>query len=531
MDIKRIGIATIAITMLLVYFVSSHYIYDAFNKNLSNMDGRTLYVGGSGPNNYTSIQIAINHARPGDRIFIYDDSSPYHESLKIRKNNISLIGENRDTTIIKSRDEEAICVYGDNIKIYNLTIEGYGYDIFNKYGNNLFVLNCYLPSCSFFGSLNNSIISSTIKCIKVQASYNNIINCNISKLLLINGEYNNIINNTFTEGIEIEGKKKENWIHTIKNNTLQKKPIIYYKDKSDILIQHYDIGELILAGSHNISICDTKILTAIAGYCGNLNFCEVNSSSIKFYYSSNSFVDGACLKYIRLYGSENITIERLKNGSISLIDSHYNFIHNCDFIKAYIYEGKRNQFLKCKFGKKGIENAIELSHGLYNNFSYCSILDSNCGAYVSSSHIDFYRCNFSNNNVALDLDSGGHNRIIENNFFYNKGAIKIEETGNNIIRRNLFMKNGIGVSVEVFYDTGSNEINYNNFIKNEIHAKIYFLDKAILYNNWNRNYWDNWPAYMPKPILSQEYLFGTYFISWLNIDWHPLPPPQLITTI
>ena len=41
----------------------------------------TLYVGGTGPGNYTSIQSAIDDAINGDTVFVYDDSSPYNEQI------------------------------------------------------------------------------------------------------------------------------------------------------------------------------------------------------------------------------------------------------------------------------------------------------------------------------------------------------------------------------------------------------------------------------------------------------------------
>jgi hypothetical protein len=70
-------------------------------------DGKILYVGGSGPNNYTSIQDALNEANEGDTIFVYNDSSPYYENLIINKS-IKLIGENRDTTIIDGRGRNVV---------------------------------------------------------------------------------------------------------------------------------------------------------------------------------------------------------------------------------------------------------------------------------------------------------------------------------------------------------------------------------------------------------------------------------------
>jgi nitrous oxidase accessory protein NosD len=60
-----------------------------------------LYVGGSGPGNYTTIQSAIDAASNGDTIYVYNGT--YNESLVIsEKNNITLIGENKKTTIVNA---------------------------------------------------------------------------------------------------------------------------------------------------------------------------------------------------------------------------------------------------------------------------------------------------------------------------------------------------------------------------------------------------------------------------------------------
>ena len=60
-------------------------------------NGNILYVGGDGPNNYTFIQQAINHANDGDTVFVY--SGIYYESIIIYSE-IHLIGEDKHSTVI-----------------------------------------------------------------------------------------------------------------------------------------------------------------------------------------------------------------------------------------------------------------------------------------------------------------------------------------------------------------------------------------------------------------------------------------------
>jgi len=84
---------------IILLFVGASFV-SGFDTNSTNssqpLTRGWLYVGGSGPGNYTTIQSAIDAANPGDTVFVYDDSSPYYENIIIDKT-ISLIGENKNT--------------------------------------------------------------------------------------------------------------------------------------------------------------------------------------------------------------------------------------------------------------------------------------------------------------------------------------------------------------------------------------------------------------------------------------------------
>jgi len=95
------------------------------DKSSPLLTGTTLYVGGSGPNNYSKIQDAINDASDGDTVFVYDDSSPYFEALQITRS-ISLIGEEKHTTIIDSgaiKNTSTVNISADGVLVQGFTIQ------------------------------------------------------------------------------------------------------------------------------------------------------------------------------------------------------------------------------------------------------------------------------------------------------------------------------------------------------------------------------------------------------------------------
>lgn len=101
--------------------------------------GKTLYVGGSGSENYSSIQEAIDDSSEGDIIFVYDESSPYFENLVIDKP-IKLIGENRETTIIDGNENQideadVLIIYANGVTVENFTIQN-SYQPEHFWGNN-----------------------------------------------------------------------------------------------------------------------------------------------------------------------------------------------------------------------------------------------------------------------------------------------------------------------------------------------------------------------------------------------------------
>jgi parallel beta-helix repeat protein len=109
---------------------------------IATLDGNTLYVGGSGPNNYTKIQDAIDDAVAGDTVFVYNGT--YYENVVVEKS-ISLIGEDRDSTVINGNSNGRVVYITAN---YTLII---GFKIQN--GND----GIYLYNCKYSGIARNII--------------------------------------------------------------------------------------------------------------------------------------------------------------------------------------------------------------------------------------------------------------------------------------------------------------------------------------------------------------------------------------
>ncbi len=132
--------------------------------------GKTLYVGGSGVGNYTTIQSAIDAASNGDTIFVYNGI--YTEHILIDKT-ITLMGEDKDTTIINSRLRKDIVQVFDTD---NVTISGFM--IQNTLDYSEYMAAVHIKNTSNTMILQN-ILTGCYDGILLKSSYNNIINNSI----------------------------------------------------------------------------------------------------------------------------------------------------------------------------------------------------------------------------------------------------------------------------------------------------------------------------------------------------------------
>ena len=127
----------------------------------------TYYVGGSGPGNYTNIQSAIDDSSPGDTVFVYIGT--YYENVIIKKDNLILISEDKNNTIIDSRGtDKVIAIEANNTVINGFTLQNgsYGVMIYSNNNNKIIeniISNTTEDGINLYNSNGNQISFNILK--------------------------------------------------------------------------------------------------------------------------------------------------------------------------------------------------------------------------------------------------------------------------------------------------------------------------------------------------------------------------------
>jgi len=537
----------------------------------SSCDGKTLYVGGSGEGNYTTIQDAVFAANDGDTIFVY--SGVYHESVFISKR-IKLIGENKNDTII----EAGLYGFGINVscsgvKIKNFSIIKASWDsaaivLFNS-------KNCSIESCKIYNNewtgislvnadeneikdceiLKNSIgvellssnknIISKCKLYKNgdgfligRSNENRIQECNISNnswggVELMDAENNAISDCLFYgNGIIIYGSLIDHFIHNISGDTIDGKPILYIKNK-ECNLSSIDAGEIIMVGCNNFLMKNCNI--------------EGGDAAIEIAYCNDGIIKN-CSMHGRHYGLlayniDKCTIESnfIKGGSedgIDLNGCNNNMIGHNRIIYAENNAISLTQSLNNTIYENDISNngmgILVFSYSDYNNVSGNHVYSNQlCGISIQGGSYNVVYDNMIEGSqmwcgIAIVKSWTKYNIIRKNNISRNKCGVHLEGVGN-LIEDNDIYANGYSIYLSAWLSKCKrNVITKNNFIGNLKDAS--FEVDILSLNKWDGNYWDNWNIPAPKPIFGYAIIeFGRYGFGirfpWINFDMHPSMKP------
>ncbi len=438
--------------------------------------GKTLYVGGNGPNNYTKIQDAIDNASDGDTVFVF--SGLYIEGeIEIEKS-INLIGEDKETTIIDGN--QSLWVIGlinmykvERVEVTGFTIQngrtGLVHDTgINSEKNIKNEKNEYLSSAGIYDNIfrdnENGIVlgwwSSNVGIGKNEVLGNEI------GVILIYSEYNSIYKNT------------------IVNN---------------------DIGIYLVIGCHENSI-DSNIISYNKKngiYLDNIGFNEICYNTISYNEYDGILVDNS-------YGVfEKNQIYQNNGSGISVFNNSGGFwIYNNEIFNNKLHGIK---FQNCNLS--GIAD-----NNIYGHKSGCGI-----SLQESENNRNLIEKNkIEDNKFGINI-TGNENDINNNTIKDNsKIGVLLESSNSNVISDNDIKDNFMGVYLD---KSSRNKITSNNFQNNKRSASFI----RNFNNHWDKNYWNS-PRKYPYLIWGRVGFF-LFLIPWFNIDWHPAKEPYDIEGI
>lgn len=214
---------------------------------------QVLHVGGVGDKNFSSIQDAIKQASPSALILVYPGL--YNESIDIYKTlYLKSVIAHQAKILFQGKDDTV------EINADGCTLEGFNISHFTGGG---------------YTSLTVSGNDNTIK--------NNIFYQNPGHgLYFVNCLYNTVENNQFfSDGITIIGNSDQWTTHTISNNTINEKQILFIKNTKDKTINSSSYGQIILANCSQCIITNCSIEYGDQGILlGHCNHCTIQYNTI-----------------------------------------------------------------------------------------------------------------------------------------------------------------------------------------------------------------------------------------------------------
>lgn len=346
MSKKIISIVIISMFLLTGLTSSSSAEIDTITKDFGILvrdDGKTLYVGGNGPGNYSKIQDAIDNASDGDTIFVFNGI--YYENILVNKK-INIIGEDKNYSIIDAIGKNyTIKIVSDDVVIRNFFITN--------------ATSLLWPDPWEIGALG----ISHSKNVKIE---NNVFSKNFIGICAFQSSGCTLKNNTmYGCNIVLWGDTLDCYLHDIDDSNLaNNKTIYYYKNCNDIVFSS-DPGELFLVNCTNCTVANIQINNVSNGIqvCYSKNILIENSTFTDIQ-ATSIHLDNSCYNTIQ----NNVIIRNKDLDAIFIDYSKYNtFTHNIIDAGACALTimRKSNHNLFCKnslSGKRGYGLIIDSSN-------------------------------------------------------------------------------------------------------------------------------------------------------------------------
>ena len=491
--------------------------------------GNTLYVGGSGPGNYTRIQDAIDNASSGDTVFVY--AGIYQEWINIEKA-LTLQGQDKETTYLDATNNKDRLVF---INASFVTIGGFTLE------------NCYDPSEPGFPSA---------IWIKKRTPYNE--NIRISNCIIAHDDkginFENMVNFSLSNCTIEQNPAQSLW--GINSMNISVKDCVFDHNGHNEGGGWVTPGGITFQDCSQIDIqgCQFSTNTGDSNWIENCENVTFNQNSICSGSWSGIYIDTINGLQIlnNMISSNNYMGVMINNPIKGIITIHDNNISSNGRGQPDHSTGGM-----CLFSK--ITN-ISITHNTF----YKNNID---GIILCSSYAQITNNTFIGNNVGIlvsQVQDVGRFGVVRDNWFWDNSQIGVEVDADNgrvthntihggqtgvylngfgdLVSHNLIsnVKWGV-VTVSSWHNISSNTIanvsdccvsvngsgnmvissnNFLNYSKNP-HLYRYYEPR----NHWNGNYWGK-PRLLPKIIHGTQlyYLsrrFNQVNLPAIEIDWHP----------
>jgi nitrous oxidase accessory protein NosD len=347
--------------------------------------GNWLYVGGSGPGNYSKIQDAINASSPGDTVYVY--SGKYAEHLVINIQNFILRGEGKETTFLGFdwSDRHIVDIFQNSVTISGFSIKAGSVRV-SPVHLNLEVSNITITNNSLRDGLSGVHCDGQNRDLVFNDNAFTGNRCSINTRNH-QGTASHFIfrRNVFYGGLTGIGLTGDQCEAT--NNSF------------------FDVGTGIDQASSQAVITDNFFYESSVGISiyGTTTMITRNS------FSTNGY--GISLQGGDVYIAD-CQFEEDSTG-ISLLLNNNALIERCSFIKE--------------------SSGIYLQSSTDIEINACNFTKNSRGVYLRSSDAVITSCNFSSNKVGLNIDYSCAN-ITRNNFMNDNIVFTLTSTGKRFVR-------------------------------------------------------------------------------------------------
>ena len=530
------------------------------------------------PDDYPTIQAAINAANPGDSIQVR--AGTYYENVVVNKS-VSLIGYDPATTIIDGGDAgNVVEVVANDVFIANFTMRNGGYYWSHS--------GLYLNGCNNTEIRNNNITGNSHGVYFDYSSNNTIVENNIT------GNDNYGIYFDYSSGNTIEDNNiTENWLglfaYVSSSNNISENNVVdnhyygvylYYSSNNklrnnNISDSWYNFGVYSWSLSELINDIDTSNMVngkpiyywinehdisvpLDAGYIALVNCTHItaqnlnltnNEQGILLAYTTNSTITQNNITnndigmYTIFSSSNNISENKITNNWAGIYTEYssnnnivennltYNYYHGI-YMSSSSNNKLRNNNISdnwYNFGVYGWDlshyvNDIDTSNTVNSKTVYYWInehdmsVPSDAGyiALINCSRISVQNLNLTNNYQGILLVYTTNSTITQNNIKNNSDGIRVSSSSNNTISGNNITNSGnYGVMIENSLD--------NNIVRNRVTenwAGIYLyssLDNKIVGNNATDNYYYGvYIGYSSNNILCKNNIANNYYGVYLS---------------